>query len=415
MEKLKTAYFFSIIAVALTFPYFAHLNSVLIFICCLLSAVSNPINEKWANLKSNPWIIFFIIYYLVQVVGYFNSSNEQEALFILEKKGGMALLPIFLASGTQLSKSQIKTILLSVVASVLLGGLAMILLSGFDYFENKDSAVFYYHQLSNQLGAHAIYFSVVVATSIFLLMKFKSLVFNAHTILYYVLLSFLAILLILLSSKMILIISLFLFLALQLIQFKKREKKAMLVLITVIGVVFMLFGGGISSRFSEIINQDLEVLGQEKYKYDTPLNGLTLRITFWNIVIETLSQESNSMAFGVGTGDAQETLRKAYQNKGLYIGNPELKDRGYLDYNVHSQYFEELLKNGVLGLIALLILISTILGISKKDRFSFSILLIISCFFLTESGLERHAGSILFTLISVLLILDSNQQKRLVG
>ena len=189
----------------------------------------------------------------------------------------------------------------------------------------------------------------------------------------------------------------------------------MLVLITVIGVVFMLFGGGISSRFSEIINQDLEVLGQEKYKYDTPLNGLTLRITFWNIVIETLSQESNSMAFGVGTGDAQETLRKAYQNKGLYIGNPELKDRGYLDYNVHSQYFEELLKNGVLGLIALLILISTILGISKKDRFSFSILLIISCFFLTESGLERHAGSILFTLISVLLILDSNQQKRLVG
>jgi len=412
MSKIKIIYFYSIIAVVITVPFFDHINSIFIGILALFSFLSSPISHKINRLKSNPWVLLFIAHYLVQVMGYFNSENTKTALFVLEKKGGMAILPLFLVTGALLDIKKIRTLLLTFVGSVIVGGLIMILFSSIEYYNTGNSNVFFYHQLANQLDAHAIYYSVAVSISIIIILQYKGMIDDKNLVLFYPFLFILFLLLLLLSSKMILVATLVLlgFIFLNTKNYLGSISGVKIGVGVILIAVFLFFiGTGIKKRFSEI-NYSQEILKQEQYKYDTPLNGLTLRLTIWKIILDIIEEENLALLMGVGTGDAEIHLQQKYQQKGLYTGNPEFKDRGYLDYNAHSQYFEELLSNGLIGLVILLSLLFSPVYFSRNNVYSVAIILVFAFFFITESGLNRQAGNILFTLLVSLLIIQQRSK-----
>jgi O-antigen ligase len=289
----------------------------------------------------------------------------------------------------------------------------MLLFSGIAYSEFGDSSVFYYHELANQLQVHAVYFSVAVSLSILLTLKYRSYLNEFHKSIFYAFSCFLWVVLFLLSSKTILATT-----ALIYIVILVKNKFALphfsgnkpLFIIPLLLIFFYIFGGGIQDRFSEIMNPKDKVLSLDQYKYNTPLNGLTLRLTIWKLIPEILKENNNSIWTGTGTGDAQEELQKAYTKKGLYTGNAEFNDRGYLDYNAHNQYLQEFLRNGIIGLIVLIFLVFTPLYLSKNSILSIGLVLTFICFFITESALERQAGNILFTLFISLLILQRKKE-----
>jgi len=93
-------------------------------------------------------------------------------------------------------------------------------------------------------------------------------------------------------------------------------------------------------------------------------------------------------------------LNDYYTTYGIYTGNPDLGDTGYLGYNFHNQYLEVLVGTGIPGLLILLAILAGIFRAREKLLlFPFSVYILTFIFFMTESVLERQAGIVFFTLL----------------
>jgi O-antigen ligase len=121
-----------------------------------------------------------------------------------------------------------------------------------------------------------------------------------------------------------------------------------------------------------------------------------VRILIWKSAIGVIKQ---NLAFGVGTGDASEELKKEFRSRG-YV------DGFYDNLNAHNQFLEILLENGLTGLILFIGIIGYIsyIAISKQNLLLGLFLVIMLVFFMFETVLNRLAGITFFPLITFLLI-----------
>jgi O-antigen ligase len=120
------------------------------------------------------------------------------------------------------------------------------------------------------------------------------------------------------------------------------------------------------------------------------------RLVIWRAAMNPIKK---NLIFGVGTGGVDAVMKEEY----LKIGNQELvKGR----YNLHSQYLEILLENGLIGLILFTAMIGTMIftAISQKNLLYGVFIVTMIVFFLFETGLNRLPGVAFFSLFSFLLI-----------
>jgi O-antigen ligase len=161
---------------------------------------------------------------------------------------------------------------------------------------------------------------------------------------------------------------------------------------------------------SELKNTKLTILKQDSFAYNTPFNGLTFRLLQWRFATEILN-ENEAWFTGIGLNSSQAVLDAHYQKKGIYTGNPDLGDSGYLGYNFHNQYLETLVGTGVPGLLILLLIIFFIFfRLRSKLLFPLHVYLITTLFFFTESVLERQAGILFFCLIVFVFSIKSSKR-----
>lgn len=120
------------------------------------------------------------------------------------------------------------------------------------------------------------------------------------------------------------------------------------------------------------------------------------RLVIWKAAMNPIRK---NLIFGVGTGGVDAVMREEY----LKIGNQELV-RG--KYNLHCQYLEILLENGIVGLILFIGMIGVMIytSVSQKNLIYGVFLLTMIVFFLFETGLNRLPGVSFFSLFSFLLI-----------
>jgi uncharacterized membrane protein len=97
----------------------------------------------------------------------------------------------------------------------------------------------------------------------------------------------------------------------------------------------------VRERISDIFKTNLNDLKQEKYAYNYPFNGLSLRLVVWKLGIEHL-YDDGLLIGGVGTGDATDYLNRVYSEHGLLDG-------GYVNHNAHNEYVQMLLSHGLIG------------------------------------------------------------------
>ena len=215
----------------------------------------------------------------------------------------------------------------------------------------------------------------------------------------YAIVIFLLLLLFLLASKMILLPGLFL-LAIKyrrnLFTFLPKNK----LVVPILFILFLLLLVPVLQRFKDILNPRIDIVMNDKFNYDSPLNGLNLRIIQARFGIEILN-DNEAWLFGVGIDKAQELLNDKYVNYGLHTGYNDDFDKGYLDYNFHNQYIETAVRSGLLGLFSLLAMVFLlIIIIIKRQTFVFGWeLILLLLFFITESVLERQIGIVYFCLI----------------
>lgn len=150
--------------------------------------------------------------------------------------------------------------------------------------------------------------------------------------------------------------------------------------------------------FSLLSTNDRVKLGLKAISNDTLKQSAIKdgRPIIWRSAIQVIR---NHLIFGVGIGDVKTELMTEYQK----TGNKDLIEK---QYNVHNQFLEILLEDGMVGLLLFMALVIFMFWIafSRKSVLYLLFLVMIILFFTFETVLYRFAGVSFFSLFSFTLL-----------
>lgn len=170
-----------------------------------------------------------------------------------------------------------------------------------------------------------------------------------------------------------------------------------------IGVIFvLLIFEPTRQRFVEILDvKSLTVLSENpiKTRFDSRINGLTLRLIIWQEAIKSASGFKQFL-IGIGTDDvADKNLEQKLTSRGL--------EPNHVKYDPHNQFITSFYKFGIIGVIVLVSFCMYCFYLASK--FSNSLLFYTSILFLVamfaESLWQRYIGIYFFG--SIFLILST--------
>lgn len=407
---------FLLILFVITIPFSVNANSFCLILLILNFIFEKKFKEKWKILKGNKFALLFIGLYIIQSMGILYSENIPESLSKLEKLTSILIFPIIFVSNPSNSKQFFVKLLHVFLISCIAACLICMAYAIYRYSLTQDTQYFFYHEYGSILNIHAIYFSMYLLLSLFISI-FLLNECQKRRLIYWILIIFLLINVILLSSKIVIgtfFILINLFILNTLLKHFKVWKRTLFVVFLNLSILFVLYNiPYVKGRFMDLYKSNLEVVTQNNYQYDTYFSGLTIRLVFWKSVFKILNNE-DAWIFGVGVGDSQDLLNEQYKKMNLYTGNVNIGDRGYLDYNPHNQYFDILLKLGLIGLVyfLLIILLPMRSALSNNGHLYLVFLIIISATCLTESIFGLQKGVVFYSFFNSLFAFTSSPKQR---
>ncbi len=410
---LEKIWLFLLCGVAATIVFsLLNLNSVCIILLCIAWIAEASFREKWLILKKDKLVITYCLYFALQVAGMLYTTDLNTGWNHIEGKAGFLALPVILSS-TQFRKEALrKKVMLFFTFCILIASLYCLTADLVNYYHTGNAGIFFYHDLVSPISQHAVYFSAFVSIALlFLIEEYKSAWMQKYRLLYFIAVIFLVGFLFLLSSK--LIITIFLVFLLYIWWRNRTNRKISLPFIGIfLFFCILLFSiTPVKKRFADIFRNDaVSVLKKQDFS-TTYFNGLDFRLLQWRIVYETL-KENNAWVLGLSPGDAQSYLNKKYASLKMYMGNEALHDVGYTNYNTHNQFLQILLQSGLAGLLLLIYWCGQWFSYARKakDLVLTGIIVIIVCFFVSESVFERQFGVILSTFFPLIYYYFRNRE-----
>ncbi|MFI5153340.1 MAG: O-antigen ligase family protein [Chitinophagales bacterium] len=398
---------------------FLVLGSISIIMLTSVWFFEGSLKSKWELLRKDYLFIAYAIYFLIELLGIFLAPDIITGWKNVETKLGFIVLPIIFCSSNFVDETVRRNILLSLSITMTIALLYCLIINTGQYFQTHDPNLFFYHTLLDPLDQHAVYYSVFIFISLLFLLLPDHIHpwLKKHVWVRIIWISFFFIFIYLLASKLVLVV-LVCFLALMLGKlFFKRFRKWQAILLAVIAVLLVssvfIFDNPVRKRFSDILKMNREQLINEKYTQGDYFNGMEFRVLLWGITYHLL-KEKDAFVFGVGAANTQSLLSEKYQRMGMYVGNKQKGDPGYLDYNCHNQLLQISLQAGIVGL-AVFLFWCIALGkrvLERKDSMLTAILCLIFVFFLTESVFEREIGMLLCTVFPLLFLYPRRAMSR---
>ena len=392
-----------------TLPWTIPLNSGAIILLGLVWLTEGAPAEQWHRLKNATWIVPFILFFAMHVIGLLYSQDYKIGSFELEKKLSFLVIPIIAASGRTLPKSSIDLLKKGFVHSCLTIVLVSILLSLNTVLSHPDSLpqnfdpqtsqlfhqlnpdaspwweYFSYIQVGEWIDIHPAYFSMYLVFCIIIVVQDMLKVMKIN----YWGCAVIAILLffITLLSSRIAILSLpivMLYLLYHYSGYPYRRYIAMTGIFIALLVVLVWLNP--VSRFRILQEPILTSLHIDQSK--TEWNSVSLRLLEWKGSLHVLSE---SWLLGSGSGDAQAELQKYYVNFN--------ESTAGLTYNAHNQYLQTAMELGLVGFVLLMIcFIPSMVSALQQNPVQVAFILLFCLMCLTESILARQKGIVFFTL-----------------
>jgi O-antigen ligase len=342
-------------------------------------------------------------YLLLQAVLFMMYDNTVRGSQELLLKTGLAGIPLAVYYTTGFAARYKKKLISAYLLILAAGALYCLLRTTFYYADSGDRSHFFYHALVQPLKQHAVYFSLLVFFAITCLLNgYTKRSWYINKAVHLSLSIFFLCFLVLLSSKLVLsftVLTVAYFLYINLRTEENNRKLIIIATILFISGLFLLFStrNPVSNRFTEMLKGDIGMAQREHFRTDEYFNGLQFRLLQWKLVPEILT-EMNAWPTGVGAGRSQNLLTGKYIEKNMYTGEPGDLVKGYGLYNTHNQWLESLLKNGIAGLILLLLMNLALLRLAwkkKKRIISFTVILLLFYSF-AEAILETQYGLVLY-------------------
>jgi len=320
------------------------------------------------------FLVLFLNDLFVADSGYHNLKPTETYLPLL-------ILPIYITS-IRNSKS-----LICFPFSAIILGVVMFLTSFVDAVIFKNLSYFSFDEFAK--FTHPVYYSYLVAFSIFYIFLYSDIAKTYKNIIQGLLFFFL----ILAGSKLVITLTFLIYLSLVI-----RNKKA--VALMAVGLAVLAFFPPVKKRFKEILNvDDLSVVKEHVItdNNDPRVNGLTLRFLLWQESINVVNTPSE-IVFGKGVGKStDELLRSNLVKRGL---------GKYQRYSTHNQFVNIFMRAGLIGVFSLLLIIiyAFYQAIINKNKMLLIIVILLTFAMLTESVFQRVLGIYFFTTVLLFLM-----------
>jgi O-antigen ligase len=333
----------------------------------------------------NQNLLLLVSFFLLTVVSSFLSDNHIEAGMAIEIKLSLILFP-YLMFGFDWPLNILRRCLVGFVSGCFFACLYLIARASVFAYEGH-AEYFSYTFFSDFI--HASYFAMYLVLAIGIILNYYRHWFYTNRqimISSYFFISVFITTIFLCASKMGLI-SLFFCVPLLLFQkWKGRFGVKRSVLVIALGLALLIGVGrmipGSFDRFLAVQNISIQHLDK------TSSESNTIRLLVWEQSVQLIR---DNFWFGLGVGDANDALYKAYADNGI---------TGALEHrlNAHNQYLQTFLGMGFFGFMLLLIITlgQFIKGLKKKNGMLtfFSVLICLN--FMVESMLQAVAGTLFF-------------------
>ena len=433
--NIQNINFFFFAAIAAMMPFFTKwLSYPIIF--WFITAIILYFND-FRTLKRpalDKGTIFLILYYLCVVASLFYSTNKKEAFFDIEVKLSLLIIPLTMVYLKDIYYNKKKIILLIFALSNVLAATICFIIAfknsisyndgilSFDpyvacTYEDKNVAPPSYFTYTNfSLFKHTSYFSTYLVFSFFILIdlfkkKFSLVPSKSFNIfIYSISLVIIISALYFLQSKagyLTFFITLIAYFTGQLIIKEKKYIKGVCFIALIILSVIFLYNK--STRFyyvRQAISQKenfINAVSAKNHKLILESFGID-RISLWIIATEIAKE---NFLFGCGSGDIHDELN-------LKFNKYNLTSFSQSKYNVHNQFLETLIVQGIIGLLLLLLWLFYPFFVKKNytgNNYLFLIFIIILVInFIFESMLNTISG-VIFVAFFYGLLSESSTKK----
>lgn len=380
-------FWYSVHVLAFLVPLSQYLSVKMQVVACFFSFFAFTSKSRLSRFLNNAWDIS--LYLIVLVIGLLYSENIAFGWRVIETNLSF-LTMAFIFSKFENEDSRLQNNLYySFTIGLSLACLICLINALVVYGKLGDGGVFFFYSLTDIISFQPTYFAYYL---IFSITYGLYLIYNQndqkHTVLKLGGILFLFFVLMLTGGQTayISMLLVFAFFILKfLIEEKTLVKKIMLVL-----VVCML----LCMFLTNLVTQKDNRMPLLSDSWD--------RLVLWESAINAVPNP----LIGVGTGDYKAVLNQYYVDHGM-----EKFANG--SYNSHNQFIQLLFSNGMLGVAALLLMISRPLYLSFKNQNILSILSLFPflIYGITEVFLGRYQGVVFFAFLHQFFINQTNLKK----
>ena len=404
-DDLKDNLFlFALQLVVITLPaFFGFVNSWAIVFLFFTWLFTNNFSKFWFYFKTRPLGWFFIGYFVWMLVGLIYSDNLEAANNDIIQKLTFVLFPVILLFNDRIKCRHLRGLVRLFYWTAFVLSIYMLTKAWINYYTQipllkSDLDYFTYEVLAGNVGIQPIYLSMYMVFAFFgvlwdFFLQPKIGLTKAGNMMATIWLFHFYMMVVLLSSRMELMILIFLTSVLILwLEYKKETRKWFMAIfkILVLGSVTIILLGVFpvnKARYQEMID----------FKKDYTENkwgGRDIRIQKWLNTLELISEQP---FLGTGTGDMQDQLQKVYKRNSFDVAYGH-------KFNPHNQYLQTWATFGLVGLFFLfgILAVSFKYSISSENILYVMLVLILALSMITESMLERHKGVVFFSFFLLL-------------
>jgi len=326
------------------------------------------------------WDVGF--YLLVLLAGLIYTANLDLGLRVLETSFSLLAVPFIFSKIPVIDDKLFNRLYLSFALGLVAAGIVALSNAFYQYSTTHEINVFFFYNLTQIIDSHPTYFAYYLIFALTVVLYKLYYETPVVSVAISVCLAIFFFIVLTLTGGSTAFISLLLILSFFILKYTlentTRNKKVVLLL-----VCFML-----------VI---LFVMNSADYWYEQ----LALQSDYWErseLWKSAILANSNPL-IGVGTGDYTSVLNEYYRAHGL-------SEFAESSYNSHNQFTQVYLSNGLIGLLAIILISGRPLYLALRDRFPFGILIFfpIVIYGMNEVILGRFQGVIFFVLMHQLLI-----------
>jgi len=381
------------IGIVYSMLFLTYLNSIL---SILLVAWWLIFSKKEIDLSSQKTklMLLFLSLYIIGIAGMIYTNNTKAGIATLKTQSAIFFFPLVFGTTSILTRSIIEKITTHFLIATSIASLAGLAFGFYHYIQTEN--------IEQLTGPHILPFHALRPVYmgwfclLAMIIAFQKLESNSIKTkgLIYACIVLITLMIFLLSIRLVIVcwfvVALYFFIR----TVQKLILKIMLIIASVL--ILIISGLGIPSvkrQWNELFDLSAKttiILDQDS-SLGRSWGGKALRVAIWKCGADILKDH---FLIGVGTGDVQDSLQQAYENRKFYFASR------YNRYNAHNEYLQITLANGLPGLLILLSCIAYPLFQYRK-KFSgntYQLFLLLFIFAaVSESLLEVNKGIIWYS------------------